>query len=333
MKFIIQQVHQEQIEIDIPQDTTLKQLRKLLVSQYSFPDQQMKFINNGIILKDPGALKNVEELGRIIVFIKNKDSKKSHKQSNAEQPKEDNKADQEKNPKIEEKPEKKEEEKEKPKPTPEDTNKEQDNPIPKDIEPKPTGTFDTSNKSISENANIQYNEPFELAQIPNLVDPESLYFNFGKRRYNDSQSIPDIPKERLDSYISDCFKKIHLKQLYDEKCNFYANLNETKRIADMIENNPGLILVVSQFTNENFSVAMRRNTIDFGFAMDIAGFISSTPIDIADDYEAAFMEMPTIYVQTVKKLMRKYNKSQRETVKAFVDSSYNEDEAEKLLQS
>ena len=105
MKFFIQQVHQEQFEIDIPQDTTLEQLRKLLVSQYSYPDQQMKFINNGNILKDPNGLMNVKEFGRIIVYIKNKDSKKSHKRSKKIHS-EENAKEQEKNAEFEEKSEK-----------------------------------------------------------------------------------------------------------------------------------------------------------------------------------------------------------------------------------
>lgn len=329
MKFIIQQVHSEQIEIDIPQDTTLAQLRELLISQYSYPDQQMKFINNGIILKDPGALMNVKELGRIIVFIKNKDSKKSHKRSQKAKKEENNSPVQEKDSNIEAKPETEIVQQE---PKPENTNKDQinenSNPVIESKAPDAVATV----KSNESNENT-LPEPLELTNISSIPDSDPLFYPYPKNNYNDPQSLADIPKEQLDAYLADCFKKIHLKQLYDEKCNFYANLNETKRIADMIEHNPGLILVVSQFTKNNFTVAMQRNTIDFDFAMDLAGFVSTSPIQIADDYDAIYSEMPTIYTQIIKKLRKKYNKTQIETVKAFVDSQYDIEKAEKLLQS
>lgn len=391
MKFFIQQVHQEQFEIDIPQDTTLEQLRKLLVSQYSYPDQQMKFINNGNILKDPNGLMNVKEFGRIIVYIKNKDSKKSHKRSKKIHS-EENAKEQEKNAEFEEKSEK---ESGQQKIIPENAIEEQNNPngistnvtnntnsnnnensVENSIENNKENNNDENSSGINNNTNnninevnnknddekatnesssnqsksnesnsnenksngFNYNEgrgsyhdSFELANMAGIPGAEPLFIHLDKR--NNWNFRNEIPKEQIDLYLSDCFKKIHLKQLYDEKCNFYANLNETRRIADMIDHNPGLNLVIYQFTKENFSLAIQRKTIDLESAMELAGFVFSSPISIADDYDAMYSEMPNIYTEIVQKLMKKYEKSQRETVKAFVEANYDEQEAEKLLQN
>ena len=321
MKFFIQQVYQEQIEIDIPRDTTLAQLRELLVSQYSYPDHQMKFINNGNILKDPGALHNVKELGRIIVHIKKKDSKKIHKKSK-------NKPKEEKNLNIENKSKNDIE----PLQSRQDNaNTEQENDIKLELSTNvdSKSSNDTKNNYNNSNENnIQYQDSFKFDNIP--IIPFYRYLPLMKKKH--SQSLLDMSKEQIDSYLSDCFKKIHLKQLYDEKCNFYANLSETKRIADTIEHNPGLILVVSQFTKENFIVAKQRNTINFDFAIELAGFVSSYPIGLADDYESLYEEMPTIHKQSVKRLMKKCVKTKREAVKALIDSDFEEKEAEKILQ-
>lgn len=330
MRFFIQQVHKEQIEIDIPQTTTLDQLRELLISQYSYPDQQMVFINNGNILKEANALMKLNANSRILVYIKNKDSKKSRKRSKKIKKEENKKAQGEHQS---EKEEKKEEPENK---APEEKIEQDQNLVEQrqdldkspELEQKPSdnNSNDNNNANSAEN---QYQEPLVLSSVPSIpVDSEPLYYENG---FPDADDFSDIPKEQLDFYLSECFKKIHLKQLYDEKCNFYANLSETMRISGMIDHNPGLLLIVSQFTKENFSIASMRNTIDLDFAMELAGFVSSSPISLADEYEAMYDEMPNVHTEAVQRLIKKYKKTRRETVKAFVDSNYNEEDAEKLL--
>ncbi|KAH0795256.1 hypothetical protein GPJ56_000705 [Histomonas meleagridis] len=86
LKIVVQLLQKPCFTIEISKDLTLEQLTQVLVSQYGFsPDSDYKFICNGLILKDPNPLSNIQENSRIVVYEKKRQIEEE-KIPNAQQP-------------------------------------------------------------------------------------------------------------------------------------------------------------------------------------------------------------------------------------------------------
>ena len=296
MKIYVQQVRQDPIEIDISPDSSLDDLRELLIAQYSYPrDKKITFLFNGAFLADDTLLSKLEENSRIIAYIKNNN----------------------KNTKEEKKSE--------------NNNSKTESETAHSEEPKPKENTENSENAENKTKSQYAKRKNIVTDFPLVLDNEITFFNILNAIREREEDTEFESNDQIEKYIKDVFEKIHVQQLYDDDNKFYNQLNETQRISDMIDHNPGLILVFTRLFLQNYVVAHDSGTVNIDNAMEFAGFTSSTPTTFTEEYQAKFESLPKYLQETVRRLERSINKHRNEVVDAFFEAKFDEKVAEQIL--
>lgn len=343
----MQQVDQEQIELDIPQETTLEELRELLISQYSYPPGHMIFLFNGEILKDADSLSHLNENSLITVYIKNK-PKKCHKKSRKSK---DNPTPESAQQNEEEAIKSPNEDLNEEKNDPKETNEEQasqaenlqieeksnDNPIEDQTN---NSTNDQIPKQNETNENNEKKEEKGIKKrrknfkIENDDDPSTGLLNFP---FEEDPNLDDdsflLDEQELLANLAETFKKIHLKEMYDSNLHFYRQLNETKRIADIIEHNPALKFVIEQNICQNYTVATEYQTVDANDVLQLAGFNPIQPTELEDPERILLFGLTSSDREQIRYLFKRFGQPLKIIIEKYFEANQDLEMVEALLKS